>query len=79
MKKNEALIKEWIDKAKSAANKAAEEAKAQASDPTLMMKAANMANQAQAEAAKAMGDKSEEPAEPVEEASNWKGHVTIIS
>ena len=47
MKKNEALIKEWIDKAKNAADKAAQEAKAQASDPNLMMKAANLANQAQ--------------------------------
>ena len=47
MQKNEALIKEWIDKAKNAADKAAQEAKAQASDPNLMMKAANLANQAQ--------------------------------
>lgn len=39
-----------------------------------MMKAANLASQAQAEANKALA----EAEEPVQEAANWNVHVTII-
>ena len=60
METNKDIIHEWINKLKSVASDAADEAKKAASDPTLIAKAAVAANQAQA----AVNEKLAETDEP---------------